>query len=104
LGSGCAPPDLRRRYGVARLALHGSFAHGQPGKDSDLDLLVELERPLGLEFVNLAEDLERRLGLRVDLATFGVLSRSMEHPRSGQIPLALQRTLIHVAREGVQVL
>ncbi len=91
-----ALPELRERYGVTHLALYGSFAHGQPGKDSDVDLLVELERPLGLEFVDLAEDLERRLGRRVELATFGALSRSLEYPRRREIALEIQRTLIHV--------
>lgn len=35
-----------------------------------MDLIVEPSRPLGLEFVELAYDLEDGLGLRVDVATF----------------------------------
>ena len=46
-------PYLREKYGVVRLALYGSFASGVPRRKSDVDLLVELSRPLGLEFVAL---------------------------------------------------
>ncbi|WP_322488617.1 nucleotidyltransferase family protein [Chloroflexus sp.] len=36
---------------------------------SDVDIIVEFERPLGFRFVELAEHLERLLGRRVDLLT-----------------------------------
>ena len=55
-------PYLRQKYGVVRVALYGSFAHGSPSEKSDVDLLVELSRPLGLEFVALADCLEKQLG------------------------------------------
>jgi predicted nucleotidyltransferase len=89
-------PDLRQRYGVTRLALYGSFAHGRPKKDSDVDLLVELDRPLGLEFMSLVYDLEQKLGRRVELTTFDTLRRGMAHPRRREIALEIQRTLINV--------
>ncbi len=40
-----ALPYLRRRYGVGRLSLYGSFAQGTAVEDSDVDLLVELSPP-----------------------------------------------------------
>ncbi len=52
-------PQLRARFGVARLALSGSYAKGKPRPAGDIDLLVELERPLDLEFVALANELEK---------------------------------------------
>jgi predicted nucleotidyltransferase len=46
-------------FGVARLSLFGSFARDEGGEDSDVDLLVEFNRPIGLfEFVRL----QRQLG------------------------------------------
>ena len=60
-----------------RLSLYGSFARGAAVEDSDVDLLVELSRPLGLEFVALAQYLERKLGRMVDLATFETFRRSL---------------------------
>ena len=64
-----AMPELAARYGVKRLALFGSFVRGEQEPASDVDAVVELEHPLGLEFVDLAERLEQLVGRKVDLLT-----------------------------------
>ena len=46
-------PILVARYGVKRVGVFGSFAKGTPTESSDIDLLIEFERPLGLQFVDL---------------------------------------------------
>lgn len=51
-------PELSSRYGVKRLALFGSFVRGEQGPGSDVDAVVELEHPLGFDFVDLVERLE----------------------------------------------
>jgi predicted nucleotidyltransferase len=89
-------PYLQEQYGVVRLALYGSFAQDTSTESSDVDLLVELSRPLGLEFVALAEHLEAVLGRKVDLATFETLRRSLESPRYSSVALNIQRTLTNV--------
>ena len=89
-------PYLRQQYGVVRLALYGSFSLGKPTDKSDVDLLVETSRPLGLEFVTLAHYLEQCLGRKVDLATFETLRRSREQPRYMRIAQEIERTLIDV--------
>ncbi len=89
-------PYLRQRFGVIRIALYGSFARGGQTKDSDVDLLVELSRPLGLEFVALAEYLEDVLGRRVDLATFDAFRRALQQPHRRAIAVAVQKDLIDV--------
>ncbi|OQY03610.1 MAG: hypothetical protein B6I25_07860 [Planctomycetales bacterium 4572_13] len=62
-------PALAGSYGVRRIALFGSFAKGTPQPESDVDLLVELDRPLGLRFVDMADFLEETLGRKVDILT-----------------------------------
>ncbi|HHY56908.1 MAG TPA: nucleotidyltransferase [Chloroflexi bacterium] len=62
-------PSLAAQYGVKRIGLFGSFARGLPDSSSDIDLVVEFERPIGFKFVELAEYLELLLGRRVDLLT-----------------------------------
>jgi len=62
-------PHLASEYGVKRIGLFGSFAKGEPDESSDVDLLVEFERPIGFKFVELAEYLETLLGSKVDLLT-----------------------------------
>ena len=41
-------PDLRRRYPVAQLGVFGSYARGEQREGSDLDLLVDLDGPIGM--------------------------------------------------------
>lgn len=56
--------------GVRSLAVFGSFARGEAGPESDVDILVEFEGPATLErFVALRFLLGERLGRRIDLAT-----------------------------------
>lgn len=62
-------PHLAEAYGVSKIALFGSFAAGTARSDSDIDLLVELNRPLGFGFMDLADELEEKLGRKVDLLT-----------------------------------
>lgn len=61
-------PALRRRYPIKALGVFGSWARGEQRPDSDLDVLVEFDRPIGLfDFVGLRDELSDALGLRVDL-------------------------------------
>jgi predicted nucleotidyltransferase len=57
-------------YGVKSLALFGSVARGEARPDSDVDLLVEFDRPVGLfGLIALQQRLEELLGCPVDLGT-----------------------------------
>ena len=62
--------DLRERYGVKSLALFGSVARDEATPASDVDLLVEFNRPVGLFGLFALQDyLEGLLGCPVDLGT-----------------------------------
>ena len=66
-------------YKVRRLALFGSYARGDQNETSDVDILVDADPSIGLEFVSLAEELERILGERVELVSMrAVNKRNME--------------------------
>ena len=61
---------LHARFGVAHLALFGSVARDEAGQGSDVDLLVEFDRPVGLfRFLELQRHLEDLLRCGVDLGT-----------------------------------
>lgn len=62
-------PYLSSEYGVKKIGLFGSYARGLQREDSDVDLLVEFERPIGLKFVELADYLEKLLGKKIDILT-----------------------------------
>ena len=65
-------PSLQKKYGVKDLALFGSYSRDTaiPGK-SDVDVMVDFSQPIGLAFVDLADELELLLQLKVDLVSRG---------------------------------
>lgn len=60
---------LHASFGVKRIGLFGSFASGTAKKNSDIDLVVEFDGPIGLKFMEFSERLEKMLGRRVDILT-----------------------------------
>lgn len=67
--------ELARKYGARDVRVFGSHARGVARPDSDIDLLVDVEKGTSLlDVVALWQDLEELLGTRVDLVTEGGLS------------------------------
>lgn len=65
------------RYGVTRAGIFGSFARGEAGETSDVDLLVEVPRGTTLlDMAGLGIELEEAVGRSVDLVTYESI-----HPR-----------------------
>lgn len=89
-------PYLKERYGVERIAIFGSFAKGVQRGKSDVDILVQLEKPLGLGFVGLAFYLEDILGKKVDVATFDCFRTSFGNPRYKHIAEDIEKSLTYV--------
>jgi len=61
--------EIRKRYGVVIIGIFGSYARGEQSQLSDVDILVEVERPIGLKFFELWDEIEKTLGVDVDLLT-----------------------------------
>jgi len=67
-------PTLQERFKVKEIGIFGSFVRGEETDTSDLDILVELEKPVGLiKFVGLQNYLSDELGEKVDLVMKGAL-------------------------------
>ncbi len=66
-------PMLRREYAVREIGLFGSFAEESNTEESDIDLLVELERPIGWKFFSLEMYLETVFNRKIDLVTKAAL-------------------------------
>ena len=62
-------PYFASEYGVKKIGLFGSYAKGLQEEDSDVDILVEFEKPIGLKFVEFGEYLEKLLGKKTDILT-----------------------------------
>jgi len=59
-----------RAMGAKSLALFGSVARDEAHPDSDVDILIEPERPMGFfKFLEIKQHLEALLGCSVDLVT-----------------------------------
>lgn len=70
--------NIAREYGVRRIGIFGSYARGEEKKGSDLDVLVEFSKPIGLlKFIELEMKLGRIAGRKVDLVTRGALKRGI---------------------------
>ncbi len=61
--------ELKRRYGVIKIGLFGSYARGEERDDSDIDLAIELERDKKniSNFFGFKREIERVFGKKVDL-------------------------------------
>lgn len=63
-----------KRFDVKRAAIFGSFARGETGEGSDIDLLVELEGEKSLlDLVGLKLELEEVLGVKVDVVEYSTV-------------------------------
>jgi predicted nucleotidyltransferase len=82
--------ELHQVYAVKSLSLFGSVARNEARPESDVDLLVEFTRPVGLfEFIGLQQYLEGLLGCPVDLGTKASLKPSLKEQ--------VLQEMIHVA-------
>jgi predicted nucleotidyltransferase len=71
-------PILRSKFNVERIGYFGSFSRNEQTKDSDIDILVSFGKPLGWEFFDLQELLERELMLKVDLVSDKALKKQLK--------------------------
>ena len=70
--------ELRARYGVRSIEIFGSYVRGEQSEDSDLDLLVEFEEPVGLLRISMLQVyLSDLLGIKVDVIPKDSLRREL---------------------------
>ena len=71
--------SLFQKYPIKELAIFGSYARNEQSPTSDLDLLVEFHSRVGSEFIELGDELEDLLGIKVDLVSKkGIKPRYLE--------------------------
>lgn len=61
--------DYKKKYNVKSLGIFGSYSRGDQTADSDVDIVVEFDQPIGLKFVSFANELEEVLQMKVDLVS-----------------------------------
>lgn len=62
---------------VLKAYLFGSYVRGEADKQSDIDILVDLDysQKIGLQFIQMKLDLEKLLNAKVDLVSANGLSK-----------------------------
>jgi predicted nucleotidyltransferase len=60
-------PELQRKYPVSKLGVFGSYARGEATEESDIDIAVEITGPMGLNFIEMADELENLFGKKTDV-------------------------------------
>ncbi len=85
-------PYYVSEYGVKRIGLFGSYAKGTSTKGSDIDIVVEFEKPIGLKFMEFAQYLEDLLGTGVDILT----PAGIESIRIDQVARDITESIVYV--------
>jgi predicted nucleotidyltransferase len=62
--------ELKERYHIRSIGIFGSYSRKHQTEQSDLDLVVEFDQPIGMmAFVHLKDLISDRLNIKVDLVT-----------------------------------
>ena len=78
-------PTLKREFAFSEIGLFGSFSDGTFSEESDIDLLVELERPIGWKFFSLELYLEKVFNRKVDFVTKSALKEPIKNTILNQV-------------------
>ncbi|MDB5138599.1 MAG: putative nucleotidyltransferase [Mucilaginibacter sp.] len=62
---------MESKYFVSSIGLFGSVVRNDFNKNSDIDIIVDFNGRIGIEFITLADELEKRLNHKVDLVSRG---------------------------------
>ncbi len=62
-------PELIQKYFVNSIGLFGSIVRDDFNDKSDVDIIVDFSKPIGIEFIDLANYIESKLSKKVDLVS-----------------------------------
>ena len=78
-------PGLNKEYSVKKIGLFGSFSDDTYSDDSDIDILVEFEKPIGWKYFSLEIYLEKLFGRKIDLVTKNALKEQIKENILSQV-------------------
>lgn len=59
--------ELQMKYPISNLGVFGSYARGEATEESDIDIAVEIDGPMGLNFIQMADEIESLFGKKTDV-------------------------------------
>ncbi len=85
-------PVLSSKYGIKQIGIFGSYAKDMQNEKSDVDIIVEFEKPIGLKFMEFSYYLENLMESKTDILTFA----GLEAIRNKKISQEIKETIIYV--------
>lgn len=71
-------PILYKDFSVKEVGLFGSYSDGSSTEESDIDLLIEFEKPIGWKFFTLELFLQNVFNKKIDLVTKSALKEQIK--------------------------
>lgn len=62
-------PELEKKFHVSSIGIFGSVVRNDFSENSDVDIIVDFSQPIGIEFIDLADLLEKKFHEQVDLVS-----------------------------------
>lgn len=81
-------PILNKDFAVKEIGLFGSYADNSDSEESDIDILVGFEKPIGWKFFTLILFLEGIFNKKVDLVTKNALKAQIKDQILEQVNFA----------------
>ncbi|MCI5144836.1 MAG: nucleotidyltransferase [Candidatus Electrothrix sp. AR3] len=83
---------LAVEFGLKKIGLFGSYAKGTQQDKSDIDIVVDFDKPIGLKFIEFVDYLEVLLGKKTDVITVA----GLKGIRSKNIVKSIKQTVKYV--------
>jgi hypothetical protein len=78
-------PILYKDFSVKEIGLFGSYSDNTNTTESDIDILIELEKPIGWKFFTLEIYLEKVFNKKIDLVTKNALKEQIREDILNQV-------------------
>lgn len=75
---------ILKKHKIKKAGIFGSYSIGENKKNSDIDILVKLSKPMGFEFAGIEIELSEKLKKKVDLITYNSLHPLIKNRILGQ--------------------
>jgi uncharacterized protein len=83
-------PELIEKYHINSIGLFGSIVRDDFTTSSDIDIIVDFSQPIGIEFIDLADHIEKNLKRRIDLVSKKGIRREYLKSIESEIGLYLE--------------
>jgi len=64
-----AKPELQKKYPLSELGIFGSYARGDANESSDIDVLVDFNGVIGMQYFDLIDDISLLFNAKVDVVS-----------------------------------